>query len=368
MIRRLRCALPPGRFGCARFALALAVGAGGGWLFARLSLPLPWMLGSMAACTLAALLRAPIGAPSAVRPPMQMIIGVLLGAGFTPEVLGSLSGWIPTLAGLALFVLACGAICTVYFRKVGRLDPVSAYFAGMPGGLIEMVALGEQRGGDARTIALVHSARILLIVFALPFLASVLTGVDIGARPATGLSVLDTPWDSEVWLVATALAGGLLGRLLRLPAATLLGPMLASAGVHALGVTGFQPAYEVVNGAQLVLGTAIGCRFAGVARREVLRVLLLTLGSAVLLLALTLLFAVLVSRVSAFGIAPVMLAYSPGGLAEMSLVAVSLQIEVAFVAAHHIARIFLVTACASTVFRILGRRSAAGDGSARRPS
>ena len=40
-------ALSPSRFPYGRFAAALALGAAGGWIFAYLRLPLPWMLGPM---------------------------------------------------------------------------------------------------------------------------------------------------------------------------------------------------------------------------------------------------------------------------------------------------------------------------------
>ena len=53
-------AMRPSRFPYPRFALALALGVAGGLLFQRLSLPLPWMMGPMVFCTLAALLRAPV--------------------------------------------------------------------------------------------------------------------------------------------------------------------------------------------------------------------------------------------------------------------------------------------------------------------
>jgi uncharacterized membrane protein AbrB (regulator of aidB expression) len=91
-------AMRPSRFPYPRFALALALGVAGGLLFQRLSLPLPWMLGSMVACTAAALLRWPVAAPSVIRPPMTMVIGVMLGAGFKPEVIAQL----PQLAGRRL--------------------------------------------------------------------------------------------------------------------------------------------------------------------------------------------------------------------------------------------------------------------------
>ena len=68
--RRWIKSLSPASFPYGRFFAALLIGALGGWIFLKLRLPLPWMLGPMTACTLAALLRAPIAAPSAVRPPM----------------------------------------------------------------------------------------------------------------------------------------------------------------------------------------------------------------------------------------------------------------------------------------------------------
>jgi hypothetical protein len=346
----------PASFPYVRFFAALLIGTFGGWIFARAGLPLPWMLGSMTACTLASLVRAPIDAPGAVRPPMTIIIGVMLGAGFTPEIIESVGTWIPTVLGLAGFILVSGAACVTYFRRVAGFDRPTAYFAGMPGGLVEMVIAGEDKGGDARTIALVHSARVLLVVLTLPFLVRLISGAPLGPRPELGVSVFETPWRDEIWLLGTALAGALLGHVLRLPARLLLGPVLVSGAVHALGWTRFAPAIEIVIVAQLVLGTSIGCRFAGTAPREIIRILLLSLGSTVILLTITAVFAAGVSHVSSYGQVPLLLAYSPGGLAEMSLVALSLGIEVAFVAAHHIVRVFIVMLGATPVFALLQRR------------
>jgi membrane AbrB-like protein len=345
----------PGTFPYARFLTAMAIGALGGWIFVKLRMPLPWMLGSMTACTLAALLRVPVAAPGVVRPPMTMVIGVMLGVGFTPAFFDSIVHWIPTVLGLAAFIVVSGAACVFYFRRVAGFDRPTAYFAGMPGGLVEMVLVGEEKGGDARTIALVHSGRVLLVVLTLPFLVQVVSGAELGARRQFGVSIVETAWTDEVWLFSTAIAGSLLGAVLRLPARLLLGPMLASAIVHATGWSRFVPAVEIVNLAQLVLGTTIGCRFAGIEPKEILRTLALSMGSTVILLVITFAFAHAVSAVSVYEPVPLILAYSPGGLAEMSLVALSLGIEVAFVAAHHVIRVFIVMVGAGAVFSLLKR-------------
>ena len=304
----------------------------------------------MTACTLAALLRAPVAAPIVVRAPMTVVIGVMLGAGFSPSVVESAPKWLPSILGLAAFVVIAGGASVAYFNKVARFDLPTAFFAGMPGGLVEMVILGEEKGGDARTIALVHSARILLVVLALPFVVQMTSGIPLGARTRFGVSALAISWSDELWFLLTALAGVALGRMLRLPARLLVGPMLASATVHATGLSRFVPAVEVVNAAQLVLGAAIGCRFAGSTPREILRILLLALGSTLILLGITLAFAFGISRVSDYGVIPLLLAYSPGGLAEMSLVALALGVETAFVATHHIIRVILVMGAAGPLF------------------
>lgn len=347
--------LAPGRFPYPRFALALVIGVVGGMAFSWARLPLPWMLGPMTLCTLAALLRLPVAAPAVIRPPMTVVIGVLLGASFTPSIVRQAPLWLPSIVGLLLFMIACAVCCVAFFRKIGGFDRTTAFFAGMPGGLVEMVTVGEEKGGDARLIALVHSARILLVVLTLPFIVQWFEGVKLGERRSSGISLLDTPILSDLWLIGCGVIGIIMGHVLRLPAKFLLGPMLASAIVHIVGLSDFHPPSEIVILAQLVLGMTIGCRFVGTPTREILRVLALSVGSTIILLSLTVLFATLVSRISGYGVVPLMLAYSPGGLAEMSLIALALHVEVAFVAAQHIIRVFFVMVGAGPIFALMKR-------------
>ena len=354
--------LHPRRMSYPRLLAALVIGALGGWGFALAQLPLPWMLGSMSAVMVAALLHVPIGAPGFVRTPMTMVIGVLLGSSFKPEALGHMAEWVVPLTGLLVFSVVCAVAGSLYFLKVAKVDTVTAYFAGMPGGLIDMVIQGEERGGDARFIALVHAARIFLIVMSLPFLVQALTGLDLGTRPALGPSLRDVPLLEWAWLIGAALLGWRLGLLLRLPAAALIGPMLLSGVVHLAGLTDFIPAREVVIAAQVVIGTIIGCRFLGLGAKAILRMMALSGGYTLVLLAITLAFAAGLPLMTDLDTVPLLLAYSPGGLAEMSLVALSLQIEVAFVATHHIVRVLIVMLGATPAFALVRRIGVAGGG------
>ena len=327
----------------------LVVGTAGGALFAWLNLPLAWMLGAMVATTVVSLGGAKLHVPGPMRSIMIAVIGVLLGASFTPEVLDRVREWPLTIGCLVLHLGVLVAVLFLYFHRVVGLDAPTAYFSAAPGGLSEMVITGAAMGADDRTIALVHSSRVLLVVLTIPLWYRYMTGVtatpssigpSIGAMGLADLAVLG----------ACAVAGVAVGRLIRLPAYRLSGPLLASALVHATGLNSSAPPWEVVAVAQVVVGSAIGARFTGVPVRRVLGLMAAALVSALVMLAGTVAFALVLAPATGIDWRSIVLAYAPGGLAEMSLIALSLGIETAFVATHHVIRIALIVVGAPFVF------------------
>lgn len=340
-----------------RVALAVAIGALGGYVFTLLNMPLPWMLGSMAGCTVAALARAPIASPLRIRPVMIVVLGVMLGSGFTPDMLDRAGDWLVSLGLLALYIAVTAAVALPYFRKVAGLDPVTAYFCAMPGGFNEMVMFGAEMGGDERKIALVHASRVLLVVFTVPLwfrISGDLAPIDRGSF-GVGLAEI-SPMELLV-LTACGAIGWPLAKALRIPAAALVGPTLLSAAAHLAEISDTPPPRELVNLAQLFIGTSVGCRFIGADRREVAQILGVGVGLTVIMLIITALFAVVVGAITGAAFPVAALAFAPGGLAEMSLIGLALGADVAYIATHHIVRIFLVVTIAAPVFRFLRRNS-----------
>ncbi|KAA0012003.1 AbrB family transcriptional regulator [Billgrantia pellis] len=326
------------------FALAITIGTMGGALFTWLGLPLSWMLGAMTACGIATVLRLPIAGSQQARPPMSAIIGTMLGTQFGPDTLTGITQWWPAWAGLVLYLMTAATLCHLYLVKIVRLDPVTGYFSAMPGGLIDMVLLGAERGGNESIIALMHSARIFLVVLCLPPLLTLSTNMDSGGqtpgaiyRPFSDLNLMDI-----VWFLGTMAGGGVFGRIARLPAPFLIGPMLLSAAMHWLGITTFIVPTAIIAMAQVVLGTTVGCRFSGVAPRKILWIFMASSGSTAILLGVSLIFSFLLQYTIDIPMAGIFLAFSPGGLAEMSLAALALSIDVSFVVTCHISRIMLV--------------------------
>lgn len=309
----------------------------------------------MVLTTIATLSGLRLGIVQPLRSLMVMVLGVLLGSAFTPDVIQSAREWPVTLATLLIYLGVVTGTMYLYFRRAMGFDPVTAYFSATPGGLNEMVIAGAAMGGDDRTIALVHAARVLLVVMVIPLGFRYATGVSPQASDA-GPALFDIGLAEFAILVACAATGAVAGKLLRLPAYKLVGPMLVSAAVHAAGVTSAAPPWPLVAAAQVVLGAAVGARFSGVPLRRVLKTLAASVGSTTLMLIVTFAFALALSSVTGIEWPPIVLAYAPGGLAEMSLIALALGVETAFVATHHVVRIGLIVTLAPLVFRLAPRR------------
>ncbi len=310
-----------------------------------LGLPLPWLLGAMLTVTAATL----AGLRVEIRPPLRLamlvVIGVLIGSAFDRGMLAELDRWIWSLAALPLYVVGIGGAMMVYLQRFAGFDRATAYFAAAPGGLSEMILLSDRFGADVRRVSLVHALRVLLLVTAIPVVVDQL-GLLAPAPPRQAPSSLA----DGLILLAAGVAGVVAARLVRLPNAVLLGPMLASAVVHVVGWTDSHPPGAVVACAQVVVGAAVGTRFTGLGFGEVVRTLGHGAVMTAMMVALGAGFALVIHPLAGLALLPLLIAYVPGGVAEMALVALALGIDPAFVTTHHAVRIALVVGLASVLF------------------
>jgi uncharacterized protein len=340
-----------------RTILGLALGGLGGWIFYALRLPLPWMLGSLAFTILAALLGAPLYGPPRLRNVLIALLGLMIGSGFTASMLQQAGQWLISLAAILGYIGFTGIVVFAYLRRFGGFDRVTSYFMAMPGGLNEMTAIGHAMGGDDRAIALSHAWRLIIVVFAIPLgfrlFAGYIPPAIVFAGGFAQIGVFD--WSL---LVACFVLGPILGRALRLPAPFLTGTMALSALVHIAGVTAFRVPPLLIVLAQIGIGAGLGARFAGVTLRALWRVVSVGTGGALMMLANTALCGIGVAAATGIPVAALLLAYAPGGLAEMSIIALSLGIDAPFVSAHQLTRILLVVFIAPLFFRLLPSGSA----------
>ena len=330
---------------------AFAVAGFGVLAFKLLHLPLPWLLGPISACLIAALAGLPMRGIKLVNEAMRTILGVAVGATFTTTLLVSMGGMWPTLLMIPVMTSCIGLLGVVYFQRLWGFDFATSYYASMPGGLQDMLVFGEEAGGDVRTLSLIHATRVMVIVVALPFLLSWIWNADLTNPPGAPAATIGA---SQLGLmVFCGLAGWQIARRAGMFGATILGPLLLAAALALAGILQHRPPAEAIWAAQFFIGMSVGCKYAGVTMAEVRKTVTAGLGFCVILLMLTVVFA---ETIHLAGFAPPMetiLAFAPGGQAELTVLALIVGADMAFVVAHHVLRIFVVILGAPLFARLL---------------
>ncbi|MEM6310088.1 MAG: AbrB family transcriptional regulator [Pseudomonadota bacterium] len=320
--------------------ISFGVSAFGVAAFQVLGLPLPWLLGPIGACLLAALLRVPLKGFKPLNDAMRTILGVAVGATLTPAVLATFPAMWPTLICVPFMVAVIGLTGVPYFQRLWGYDFATAYYATMPGGLQDMLVFGEEAGADVRTLSLIHATRVLVIVVAVPFLLSIVWNADLTKPP--GLPARSVPLHELAIMLACALIGWRGAKMLGVFGASILGPLILTAAVTLVGGLSYRPPAEAIWAAQFFIGMTIGCKYAGVTMAEVRRDLLAGFGFCVILIIIAVVF---VEAIVLADLGPGMetlLAFAPGGQAELVVLALIVGADAAFVVAHHVLRMFVV--------------------------
>lgn len=335
--------------------LALLVAGVGSFTFRFFNLPLPWLLGAMVFTSLAAMRGLPINAPLSLRPTTMVVLGLMLGSGFKPELFDNLAEWTLSLALIGAYLAVVTVVIVPYYSRIAGMDLTTSIFCALPGGISELTLIGKEFGGDDRQIALAHASRILIVVCLVALWAWIFLDVSTSGAMTPAAGLLNSTLSDLALLMIAGVAGLCIARLIRFPLPDLLGPMLLSAALHITDFVAHSPPVEIVILAQVLLGTFIGCRFTGMAPIVVLRALTFGVGASVLMLGITIGFATVLHTTFAQSLATVAIAYAPGGFTEMSLIARPFDEDVAYVASHYIVRFALVATFTPLFFRVLMR-------------
>jgi membrane AbrB-like protein len=305
----------------------------------------------MTACLIAALAGARLREMGNISTAARTILGVAIGASITPEIVDRIPQLLGSVALIPIYVALIGIVGVPFFRRLGY-DPVTSWYAAMPGGLPDMVAFGKEAGGDARALALIHVTRMLIIVTLAPIILTLFYGASLSG--ALGEPARNLPTVELFLMAAAALIGWKVGERVGLFGASILGPMIITAALSLAGVIHSRPPVEAIVVAQLLIGLGIGVQYVGVTLRE-LRSFILSGVSFVFILAI--LAAIFTEIVTVTGLAkPIegFLAFAPGGQAEMTILALAAGADLGFIIVHHVTRVVIVIMGAPIAARIVG--------------
>lgn len=330
--------------------LAAVLGSG---VFVWLRLPIPLLLGPMLGCLVFALAGARLQGMGQFGTLMRTVLGVAIGASITPEFIGDLPEYAPTLLIIPIFIVVIGTVGYLFFRRIMKFDHPTSFYSAMPGGLQDMLVFGQEAGGDVRAMSLIHATRVLVIVSVAPFFLTLVYDLDLNAAPGARAAGMDPV--QLILLCAAAVIGWKAGERVGLFGASIMGPMILTAALSLAGIITVRPPAEMIWVAQFFIGISVGANYSGITGREMRIDVGAGLAYSVLLAILSLAIIELVVLVSPADNLDVILSFLPGGQAEMVIIALVAGADIAFVVAHHLLRVILVIMLAPVFARWLDR-------------
>ena len=328
------------------FAIALSTGS----VCYYLNLPAPFLMGSLFGVWMIGALFKPLqpnlGVARWVHVPVVVGLGVLIGSYFTLQVLTHALGWYDTaFIMIIVTVVVTGSGYFVLTRWRGY-EPLMAFFCSVPGGQAEALLLAREYIEKDYVVALFHLVRVAIVFFSTPLILAYVQGGEAVLQSNISLTAMPSLADLSLmqglYFIAIALVGFGVALVMHWPMPHLFGPVVFSALAHIFGLVEIPRVFEFVLLAQLVIAGGVGARLASVPFASLFGYLKDACLMSIATLSLYFAAAFGLSIVLDIGLLQMWLAFVPGGLYEVTLLALLFGFDIAFVAFHHTLRIILV--------------------------
>lgn len=336
-----------------RIALVIAFGYALGQLASWVKLPLPWLIAPLLGAAALSLARLPVGLPVTLRKLGQLGVAVVIGMTFSASVMLLLFQSLPLILASAFVAILVGSGVAIYLSRKKGLELATSFFLCMPGGVAEMSVMAEKHGGDTALVAMGQSLRVILIVLTTPFAVIALANMDKSAAVfVEEVRAFDFLWLPLLITIIAALAlGWAFDRLKVMNAWFLAGLAVGLAAVLGPWEPSYIPPF-IPHLSQVLIGLALGARITPNTVGKMRHLLPLCICSTLLLMMVGFALVPILHWISGIDMPSLILATSPGGVAEMSITARDLHLVAPLVTAYHLVRILLVVFLNQPLYRL----------------
>jgi membrane AbrB-like protein len=309
----------------------------GGLVFYWLGVPAAWLSGAAIAAALWGLSGYSVAMPRALADAAMLISGAAMGAGVTPAALAAMAHYPGSLVLLVVGVVAISLTSTLWLTRISGWRTADAVLASVPGALSTVLAVAADRKADVPSVAIVQNLRLFVLIALLPsVVVATGGGGDTHALIGQGMPV-ESPGGLAIILFG-GLALGFVFKKLKVAAPVLLGSMIVSAVCHGTElVTGVIPPVIATCGLVLI-GLFIAERFRNIQRSTLRRAIVAALGSFSVGMAIAVVFSALATWTAGVSFANSLVAFAPGGLEAMTVLALILGLDPLYVGIHHLVR------------------------------
>ncbi|WEX86330.1 AbrB family transcriptional regulator [Sinorhizobium garamanticum] len=320
-----------------------------------IGLPAGLLIGPMLAGALVGMNGGTIRLPHQLYFCVQFILAMMIAGSMTPALLVAFSGNWPLFLAVVLAVIGVSTLCGWIMTRMRILPGTTAIWGSSAGAASTMLLMADAYGADARLVAFMQYLRVVFVASAATLVAHLwVTGAEVSATtdwfaPIAGFPFLAT--------LAVGLAGGFLGKVLRLPGGIFLVPFAVGTVLNITGTLTTELPRWLIALCSVMLGWNIGLGFTRAILAHARRALVPTVISILILMSFSGLLAALL--IVAAGIDPLTayLATSPGGIDSIAVIATSSNVDVSFVMALQTVRVLIITMLGPALARFVADRA-----------
>jgi uncharacterized protein len=337
------------------FILSFAIA--GGLFFAHI--PGALLLGPM----VAAILVATNGARLSVHRYPYIFAHSLIGCIIARSIdLGTLAtvadDWVIFLA-IVLSIIGASSLFGYLMAKADVLPGTTAIWGTSAGAASAMVLMAEAHGGDPRLVAFMQYLRVAFVATGASLVAAFVFNAEGGSTKAV-IWFPETDWLDLALTLAAALAAASVAARLRIPAGTMLLPLIVTTTLHVMGYITLQLPEWLLALGYGVIGWRIGLSFTRRILRHAAGALPQIVGSILVLMAFCGGMAFLLWSLHDIDPLTAYLATSPGGLDSIAIIAATTPVDMSFIMALQTMRLILIILIGPPISDFVARRVAKG--------
>jgi membrane AbrB-like protein len=144
---------------------SVAIGTLGGLVAYKLRIPAGALVGSMAAVVIAKLSGGHLAAlPSEAKIATQIVVGVIIGVSIKELTWASIKSLAIPAVVICVCLMLAGVVSGLILTHLLHIDPVTAFFSSMPGGMNEMALAASDYGAHGPSVVILHFVRLVVVL------------------------------------------------------------------------------------------------------------------------------------------------------------------------------------------------------------
>lgn len=293
--------------------------------------------------------------PKLVHTLSQALIGCLVARAFTPVIFVSFTQHWPVFLSTVMLTIIASCGLGWVFCKFQIFPGTTAVWGLLPGAATVMIIMSEQFQADVRLVAFMQYLRVVFV----GLVASVVGLLAAHVAPMASHSVV---WFAPIRIIpfaetmSIALLGVFAGSASRLPAGTLLLPLLLGGFAQCSGLLSLELPQWLLALAYAVIGWSVGLKFTKEALSHTVKILPQTVIAIFLMIVFCGGLSFFLTRVLGVDPLTAYLSTSPGGMDSIAIIAASSTVDMPFVMTLQTIRFLVVLFLGPTASKFVATR------------